>query len=176
MRSQAEVQVFRTLTAVLDKSVNIKISCYPKWLINPKTGKKLELDFYICSNPAVAFEVQGPHHITDAEQIYRDKIKKELCEKNGVKLYRIGILQNNPDFFFNLFTELNTQGYEIKLNEPSFRWGIRRTWGQKYNNQITNLYGKADPCYKNPDKFFEKEKSQFYILRPGGKKEYLAEK
>ena len=94
--------MFRTLTAVLDESEKIVVGCHPKWLINPKTGKHLELDFLI-RRRRVAFEVQGPHHFNDPEQIERDEVKRRLCEENGFKLLRIGILQNNPYDFERCF-------------------------------------------------------------------------
>lgn len=68
----------------------------PEWLINNKTNYKLELDGYN-EEINIAFECQGIQHYKLTKrfhknkndfkyQQYRDNIKKELCEKNGVKL------------------------------------------------------------------------------------------
>lgn len=171
-RSQAEVQVFRTLTAVLLAEENIVIGAWPKWLVNPKTGCRLELDLYLPNNK-IAFEVQGPHHITDKNQIDRDDIKKYLCEKRSVKLFRIGILENDPYYFYRLFTKLNNDGYDLKLRDPSWKWSVRRSWGKKYAAQIKQNFGEFNPCYQNPDKYFEKDNKQFYLIKSGGRKEYL---
>lgn len=69
----------------------------PKWLINPETGKKMELDGY-CEDLKLAFEYQGKQHYEETyfttrrsllKQIKLDKIKKELCDENDVKLIEI---------------------------------------------------------------------------------------
>lgn len=174
MKAQSEVQVFRTLTSVLAPSVNIAINPRPKWLTNPKTGKVMELDFVLSTSPAIAIEVQGPHHFSDPAQIERDELKKYLCEKKGVKLVCIGILDNNPNFFYNLFSKMNGEGFKIAMREPSYLWAVRRSWGKKYNKSIKAIHGKQNPCYTNPDKYFEKyDPKQFWVLKPGGIKEYL---
>ncbi len=72
----------------------------PDWLINPETGKKLELDCY-CEELKIAVEVQGVQHIKpvigyfhkniedfEAQQA-RDLIKVEECVKRGIHLITI---------------------------------------------------------------------------------------
>ena len=67
-----------------------------RWLVNPHTGKRLELDLY---NPdlRIAIESQGiihyqwikAYHKTFNDfkrQQERDAIKRQLCKANGVKL------------------------------------------------------------------------------------------
>jgi thiol-disulfide isomerase/thioredoxin len=68
---------------------------YPPWLINPETGHKLQLDGYN-KELGIAFEYQGHQHFKRAyydksdnalkERQARDKIKKELCKKQGITL------------------------------------------------------------------------------------------
>lgn len=74
-------------------------------LINPKTKRKLELDCYSKVKffnyyNGLAFEIDGEQHYNYVkkwhktrsnfnEQVERDKIKNELCEKNGILLIRI---------------------------------------------------------------------------------------
>lgn len=71
----------------------------PEWLRNPETGRKLELDGY-CEKLKIAFEYNGEQHYvfpnafhkTEKEfkkQVFRDRVKKKLCKKNGVKLISI---------------------------------------------------------------------------------------
>ena len=70
----------------------------PKWLVNNNTGKKLELDGFN-EKLMLAFEYNGiQHYISEGFyhndeslklQNYRDNLKKELCEKNGVTLITI---------------------------------------------------------------------------------------
>lgn len=77
-------------------------SSRPNWLINPLTGKRLELDGY-CEELKIAFEYQGRQHFSnDTEfggdfenQKQRDIYKKELCLKHGVNL----VIINQPRFY-----------------------------------------------------------------------------
>lgn len=77
-------------------SSNILVNYRPDWLRNPKTGHKLELDFYIESHHT-AYEVQGPHHYTDKDQIERDKVKRTVCKGRGICLIEVKADQN--DFY-----------------------------------------------------------------------------
>lgn len=68
----------------------------PEWLRNPKTGFKLELDYYI-PELKIAFEVQGLQHYKSidywgGEEAFeirqeRDQQKRNLCFMKGVTLY-----------------------------------------------------------------------------------------
>lgn len=71
----------------------------PEWLINDKTGRKLELDGY-CAELNIAFEYQGRQHFefvkefksTDAtlqSQIDRDNLKINRCKELGITLIHI---------------------------------------------------------------------------------------
>jgi len=68
----------------------------PDWLKNPKTNRNLELDGYN-EELNIAFEFQGRQHTSsdtqfreDYEmQIERDKLKRQLCQKKGIKLIEI---------------------------------------------------------------------------------------
>ena len=67
----------------------------PSWLKNPKTNKNLELDGFN-EELKIAFEHQGYQHYQNHhtnkkldEQIYRDKIKKKICEERGILLFII---------------------------------------------------------------------------------------
>lgn len=59
----------------------------PEWLVNPKTGRRLELDFYV-EDLKLAIEVQGFHHLT-LDQKYKDSIKREVCDERGIRLMNI---------------------------------------------------------------------------------------
>lgn len=75
----------------------------PKWLINPKTGKRLELDGYSFKH-RIAFEYNGNQHYDPKsfgqgdeklkEQQERDRIKLDLCDKKGI--YVITIPHTTP--------------------------------------------------------------------------------
>lgn len=68
----------------------------PNFLKNPKTGRNLELDLYD-QQTAIAIEYNGSQHENYEpkfhkseqdfiDQQYRDRIKCDLCKKNGIKL------------------------------------------------------------------------------------------
>jgi len=68
----------------------------PKFLTNPETNSRLELDCYL-PNIGLAFEYNGKQHyefpnsfhrtqIEFKNQVYRDNLKRELCDKNGIVL------------------------------------------------------------------------------------------
>lgn len=71
-------------------------SIRPDWLKNPRTGRNLELDCYN-DDLRLALEYSGAQHYVypnkfhkdiDAfeGQVYRDTLKKKLCEMNNVSL------------------------------------------------------------------------------------------
>lgn len=65
----------------------------PVWLINPDTGRKLELDGY-CEHLKLAFEYQGRQHDSNdtefggdyQKQKVRDEYKIKQCAEHGIKL------------------------------------------------------------------------------------------
>lgn len=72
----------------------------PSWLRNPRTGQRLELDMFSATPRPIAFEFDGAQHqqytpfyhssVRDFElSLERDRVKDELCKKNGVELIRI---------------------------------------------------------------------------------------
>lgn len=94
----------------------------PDFLTNPITHQPLEIDLYN-EELKLAVEYNGKQHYvynkmmhqnskdSFRNQQYRDHIKKELCEKNGINLiivpYTVN-LENIPDF---LYQKLQQLGY-----------------------------------------------------------------
>ena len=77
------------------KFINVR----PDWLVNPVTGRKLELDVYN-DELKIAIEYNGQQHakfvkkfhLTEdkfKQQQYRDLIKQDLCQKNNVLLITV---------------------------------------------------------------------------------------
>lgn len=77
----------------------------PSWLINPKTGRRLELDIY-CPDRKLAIEIDGIQHgryipgmhrdfegFTDQQA--RDMHKIEACKAQGITLYKLTIFDMN---------------------------------------------------------------------------------
>ena len=83
--------------AIMEIMFNEKfVHCRPEWLINPKTGYRLELDMY-SEKLALACEYQGSQHAKYSkkfhgsvekfhEQQVRDKEKLNICDKREIKL------------------------------------------------------------------------------------------
>ena len=68
-------------------------SSRPEWLINPLTGYRLELDGF-CPQLKLAFEYNGRIHYDKKHPNYektrkRDKIKRQVCKKNGITIITI---------------------------------------------------------------------------------------
>ena len=102
---------------------NVEIGFYPEWLINPKTGRKMELDIWdIDAN--LAIERQGVQHYRESkifkydnlENIrYRDRLKESICKKIGVKLIRFRY--NEPHTIENLINKLNKIGIDCEVRK-----------------------------------------------------------
>lgn len=87
------------------------IKTRPPWLRNPRTGRVCELDFY-CDELKLAVEVQGMQHYVYPnswhknrtefeEQVYRDRLKEDLCKQLGVTLVHVPftVQQKNVEEF-----------------------------------------------------------------------------
>ena len=95
----------------------------PKWLINPHTGKRLELDGY-CKNINLAFEYQGEQHYIDNIHFYKgrgslekrkqyDRIKRQLCLEKGIILIEIPYYIDFKDLPNYIFGECKKNNIEI---------------------------------------------------------------
>ena len=95
--SMGEELTTKALEALLGRQVQSQIR--PFFLRNPETGRPLELD---CYDPVsrIAVEYSGRQHyefpssfFTNEQdfynQVYRDQLKRELCDKNGVYLITV---------------------------------------------------------------------------------------
>lgn len=72
---------------------------YPEWLVNPETGRKLELDCYN-KDLAIAVECNGVHHYVwpnwtgmsyekFIKVVRKDDYKRALCERMGILLITV---------------------------------------------------------------------------------------
>lgn len=66
---------------------DIKYNVRPDTLINPKTGRKLELDIFL-PKKGIAFEFQGNQH-SRYYQSFKDEVKRLWCIRNAIKLKTI---------------------------------------------------------------------------------------
>lgn len=92
-------------------------TCRPNFLRNPKSGRNLELDLY-CEKLNLAIEYNGQQHYKHTELFHRryldftkqqdrDKLKKQLCQKHGVKLIVVPYWEKDVEKF--LKTKLQTK-------------------------------------------------------------------
>lgn len=103
------------------------IKSYPKWNINNKTGKLLELDGF-SEELNIAFEYQGTQHFELAfnknleevqQQQERDKIKKENCENNNIKLIIVEANRHRDNYKTTMeaiLNGINKIGVQLELN------------------------------------------------------------
>ena len=96
-------------------------TCRPKFLRNPKTGRCLELDGYN-ARLNLAFEYQGVQHRKYTpkfhsspeafeEQVYRDRIKKEILRNLEIDLIEIPDTVKYDDLKYYLMSSLAAKGY-----------------------------------------------------------------
>lgn len=125
--NKGEDIVYEVLQEILESEVERNIR--PDFLRNPESGKNLELDCY-CEEYALAVEYNGVQHYkfpsvyhkTEEEfynQVYRDRLKKKLCDEAGVYLisvpYWVDIYDsqeehlNDKNTFKNSFANRNTR-------------------------------------------------------------------
>jgi len=125
--NKGEDIVYEVLQEILESEIERNIR--PDFLRNPETGKNLELDCY-CEEYALAVEYNGVQHYkfpsvyhkTEEEfynQVYRDRLKKKLCDEAGVYLisvpYWVDIYDsqeehiNDKNTFKNSFANRNTR-------------------------------------------------------------------
>lgn len=101
----------------------------PDWMQSPVTGLNLELDLFN-ADLNIAFEYHGPQHflpIYGAERLAvsarNDKLKREICAKNGVTLFEIHYVDPNTKSeisFLELIAEsLRNHGIPIDSKLPS---------------------------------------------------------
>jgi len=121
--SYAEDLFEKALRLTIKPNINIIKNHRPKWLINPETNKILEYDFYI---PVLklAFEIQGPTHYNDKEQIKRDFYKRKLSLLNSITLKRKDIYQLNPfsirRLLYEIIDDKIERGYQIDKKDILF--------------------------------------------------------
>lgn len=90
---------------------------YPEWLINTKTGKRLELDGYE-PKLKLAFEYNGSQHYEFNKyfhknkekfeyRLFKDKLKENLCKEHGITLISIPSTVSHKDLYSYITDKLN---------------------------------------------------------------------
>lgn len=98
----------------------------PEWLINPETGRRLELDCYN-DDLKLAVEYNGRQHYewpnfpgqTQEEfiaQVRRDQLKIELCDRHGVYLITVPYTKKHKDIP-NFILSFLPEDVQIRIRE-----------------------------------------------------------
>jgi hypothetical protein len=143
----------------------------PKWLVNQKTNRPLELDGY-CEKLGIAFEHQGEQHYKECSGIFknqfedikrRDGVKRKLCKENNVLLVEIpeiGGLIKIKDVEKSIREIILKYGIDIKekklnidikdffiKNENTYLEKLREFVNKKNGKLISNKYIGAREKY-----------------------------
>lgn len=120
----------------------------PDFLQNPESGKNMELDCY-CEKYKIAVEYNGIQHYkypsafhkSEREfynQVYRDRLKKKLCDKAGIYLISV-------PYWVDQFED-----EEQHLNEKYDRYKINNIPRQvRYERIYDYLYDKISEYFQN---------------------------
>lgn len=123
------------------ESYDAEYNYRPNWLKNKKTGKNLELDIFY-PDVAVAIECQGSSsHRLSSYQVEKDKLKENLCKKEGVFLLSI----NSPIELLREKTKHNL----------SYRTGV-----SFFDSPPYSLIRKITNYRKTAEKFWKKEQKE----------------
>lgn len=89
-------------------------------IINPNTGKALEIDIYL-PMIRVGFEFHGRQHRTDEAQRARDKIKRKRAKELGIELFEIWTATLEQDLYTLIRERLPK---EIKMSKPDAKFRV----------------------------------------------------
>lgn len=146
------------------------INCRPDWLVNEKTGRKLELDGY-CEKLSLAFEYGN--HVNCRAKNYpekmkkirqRDAIKKRRCKSLGIKLIQIkkDVFEfSNPEEefrkilkkeFFRLNIDIPVNFKDVKflpIFPHGYKYDLKTIWkiAKKFRS-ISQFQRKKSGAYK----------------------------
>jgi hypothetical protein len=129
----------------------------PEWLINPITGRRLEIDLYV-EVINVGIEVQGEQHYrfipgfhkdqADFEyQKQRDEIKRAICKEKGVTLYEVYKLEDVDNFIESVSKSCQEMAWEL----------FKKNCAIKSVSRLMAQFLEAEKKKKHPD---EKHKNK----------------
>ena len=141
----------------------------PDWILNPKTGRKLELDGYN-ESLKIAFEHQGIHHEIDCptsnkfykpEQLIRDEIKRQNCKEQGITLIEvpeIGRRLKIKDVVSFLLSEFDKHNIPYPESAKSFQIDMTEFYAEYMNEKSTtgvdDLLSELDAMDFSDDSLF----------------------
>ena len=139
----------KSLELIFDKGTEIVKNFRPDWLKNPDTGCNLEIDFFI-PHIKIAIEIQGPHHYDDVVQIKKDKLKRTLLEKHGVKLIELSVFSVSPQYLWRkIYNYSGLSCGDSRLKKFDKKW-LKLEYSIKYKEMIKGKYGDSHKCGVSP--------------------------
>lgn len=114
-KSQGEFRCMISLILLSNDIYNLicNLTINTSEIINPKTGKKLEIDFCIHddnNNIYIAIEIDGEHHEKENQKI-NDMIKKIFIEADDISFMSI---ENDDNIYESMYNKIND--YVLKNN------------------------------------------------------------
>jgi len=138
----------KSLKLIFKRNVTILRNYRPKWLRNPKTGKNLEMDFYL-PHIKMALEIQGQHHYDNEHQIENDLVKEQLLIKHNIILIKLSIFQISPSILYTKIKQYTyLLGHRSRLKTFDINWTKLKEI-KDYKEKILNIYGKSK-CVISP--------------------------
>ena len=162
--SYSEILCEKSLRLIFEDGVEIVRNYRPDWLKNPKSKRNLELDFYLPHMP-LAIEIQGQHHYDDAEQICRDKIKRQILINKKIPFIELSIFQIDPARLRDkILSYSHLSQYQSKIKSYDPRWNTL-TDIKEYKQKILECYNNSD-CILSPytNRVKEMKKKKIKIL------------
>lgn len=143
--NKGEDIVYEVLQDILESTIERNIR--PDFLKNPETGKNLELDCY-CEEYALAVEYNGVQHYkfpsvyhkTEEEfynQVYRDRLKRKLCDEAGIYLISV-------PYWVDIY-----DSKEEHLKDKTSSKNIFANRNTRYKRIYNYLYEKIGEYFKN---------------------------
>ena len=146
--SYSEILCEKSLKLIFKTDIKILKNYRPDWLKNPKTGRNLEMDFYL-PHINVAFEIQGNHHYDNNNQIDNDLTKEKILKNCGITLIKLSIFQISPNLIRRKIINYTNLPHTYTLLKK-----YDRSWNdlqeiKDYKEKILIKYGKSK-CVVSP--------------------------
>ena len=149
----------KSLKLVLKDNVSIIRNYRPDWLKNPKTGRNLEVDFYL-PEIDICIEIQGEHHYYDEGQKWKDAYKKSIILERNLWLLELSILQISPNIIWGKIKKCFRDNFVKPFDN---NWLLMQEFKDYRNNMKHSA--KESSCIINPHVHKNKNRINKEILK-----------
>ncbi len=118
--------------------INIIRGFRPDWLKNQRTGKNLEIDFYLSKPISIGIEYQGYQHFFESKfggldyRQYKDDLKRKLCKKRKIALIEIFEIEYQQ---MNALSQKEASKYLYRLVKSRTNGYYFRNFDKQYKKQ-----------------------------------------